>query len=193
MIKLELALNTMFQKAPGVSLASFPLKMNFPIALSVNHKGSSRPERLHRHQGHAAGIWSSFEQYHAECAAWEMVLQDVTLLYCLGWANDHAAHGDDLETGHGAAGQAEDTSAAAGLDFMAALVDMGPAQVDIGSVNIMVVQGINGVDVTQISILGGPMHLNNGLQTVCVQCANSRWGADAVAAGCTERGAGSDF
>jgi len=48
------------------------------------------------------------------------------------------------------------------MDFAAQFVNLGPLQVDVGTVDIMIMQATN--NVIEVTSLGGPIHLNNGLQ-----------------------------
>ncbi|KAF9213635.1 hypothetical protein BGZ59_005040 [Podila verticillata] len=191
-IQLSLSLNTIFQKAqayinahnplhvndmntvltttgiqatitvPGIPLGSLPLKMNFPISLSGYHKGVPILNIQADALGPRDGILPNVLE-------WKNALQDVTLggvtlgsftaLQGLTITPPVVTLWSPITV---PLDQLKVHLVPLGMDFTAAFVNKGPMQVDVGTVSIMIMQGNN--DVIQISNLGGPIHLNNGLQ-----------------------------
>ncbi|KAG0032771.1 hypothetical protein BGZ82_006402, partial [Podila clonocystis] len=212
-IQLELALNTVFQKAqayinahnplhvndmntvltttgiqatiivPGISLAGIPLKMNFPIALSGYHKGNRILDIQVSSMSLAQSPWAlgtgitvmqpafgvAMNSILPNALQWKNALQDVTLggvtlgsFTALGGLTITPPEVTLWSPITVPLDKLKMHLLPLGMDFTAAFVNKGPMQVDVGTVNIMIVQGNN--DVIQISSLGGPIHLNNGLQ-----------------------------
>lgn len=212
-IQLELALNTVFQKAqayinahnplhvndmntvlttagiqatiivPGISLAGIPLKMNFPIALSGYHKGNRILDIQVPSMSLGQSPWAlgtgitvvqpafgvAMNSILPNVLQWKNALQDVTLggvtlgsftpLSGLTITPPEVTLWSPITV---PLDKLKVHLLPLGMDFTAEFVNKGPMQVDVGTVSIMVVQGNN--DVIQITNLGGPIHLNNGLQ-----------------------------
>ncbi|KAG0346027.1 hypothetical protein BG004_002617 [Podila humilis] len=168
---------------PGIPL-SIPLKMNFPITLSGYHKGN----RMLAIQATTLSLGQSPWSIGAEIAVvqpgfgtamnsilpnalqWKNALQDVTLggvtLGSFTALNALTITPPEVTLWSPITVPLDKLRVhllPLGMDFTAQFTNQGPLQVDVGTVNIIIVQGNN--DVISISSLGGPIHINNGNQT----------------------------
>ncbi|KAF9145071.1 hypothetical protein BGX30_010470 [Mortierella sp. GBA39] len=169
---------------PGIPLGGIPLKMNFPISLrgmyksnpflaiqatSMNLNGS--PWAL------GAGIQviqpafsTAMQGILPNALTWKNALQDVTL--------GGIALGEFTVLSQLTITPPEVTLWSPislpldalklhltpfGIDFAATFVNKGPLQVDMGSLDVSVMT--KNVQVIEITNIGGPIHLNNGLQS----------------------------
>ncbi|KAF9910142.1 hypothetical protein EC991_007274 [Linnemannia zychae] len=168
---------------PGIPLGNLPLKMNFPIGLQAKYKKTSFLSIQATSMSLASSPWSlgtniqviqpafgeAMNGILPNALTWKNALQDVTISgLTLGpftlfsglvitppevtlWSpitlplDALKFHLSPL-----------------GLDFAADFTNQGPLQVDMGSLDVSVLA--KSVQVMEISNLGGPIHLNNGLQ-----------------------------
>ncbi|KAF9998660.1 hypothetical protein BGZ79_007659 [Entomortierella chlamydospora] len=166
---------------PGIPLGSLPLKMNFPITLAASYKGSSFISIKATSMSLGQSPWSlgasidtiqpafgtAMNGILPNVLEWKNALQDVTL--------------GGITLGSFTALQGLTISPPSvtlwspitvpltgltphliplGMDFSATFVNNGPLQVDVGSIDIMVMKGPN-IQVLEIQNLGGPIHINN--------------------------------
>ncbi|KAF9111820.1 hypothetical protein BGX27_004399 [Mortierella sp. AM989] len=166
---------------PGIPLGSLPLKLNFPISLSASYKGSAFIDIQATSMSLAQSPWSigatiiphqpafttALNGILPNVLQWKNALQDVILG---GVTLGSFTALQDLVISPPAVTlwspinvpltQLRPHLFPLSLDLAATFVNLGPMQVDVGSLNILVKQGPN-TNVIEIQNLGGPIHINN--------------------------------
>ncbi|KAF9341945.1 hypothetical protein BGZ91_008037, partial [Linnemannia elongata] len=168
---------------PGIPLGGIPLKMNFPISLQGQYKRdpflaiqatsmslNGSPWAL------GAGIQviqpafsTAMQGILPNALTWKNALQDVTLAgITLGQftvLNQLTITPPEVTLWSPISLPLDALKlhlTPFGLDFAAAFVNKGPLQVDMGSLDVSVMT--KDVQIMEITNIGGPIHLNNGLQ-----------------------------
>ncbi|KAG0297904.1 hypothetical protein BGZ96_004257 [Linnemannia gamsii] len=169
---------------PGIPLGGVPLKMNFPISLQGMYKRSPFLAIQATSMNLGGSPWSFGANIQVIQPAFGTAMQGI-LPNALTWKNAL----QDVTLGGITLGQFTVLSGLAitppevtlwspinmpldalklhltplGLDFAVAFVNKGPLQVDMGSIDVSVMT--KDVQVIEVTNLGGPIHLNNGLQS----------------------------
>lgn len=169
---------------PGIPLGGVPLKMNFPISLQGMYKRSPFLAIQATSMNLGGSPWALGASIQVIQPAFGTAMQGI-LPNALTWKNAL----QDVTLGGITLGQFTVLSNLAitppevtlwspinmpldalklhltplGLDFAVAFVNKGPLQVDMGSIDVSVMT--KDVQVIEVANLGGPIHLNNGLQS----------------------------
>ncbi|KAF9922351.1 hypothetical protein FBU30_007568 [Linnemannia zychae] len=168
---------------PGIPMGNFPLKLNFPITLQAKHKKISIMDIRVTSMSIANSPWALGTSIRTIQPAFGTAMNTI-LTNTLTWKNilEEVTIGNIL-LGEWAVLQKIDITppevtlwspitmpldqlvlhlSPFGLDMAADFVNRGPLQVDMGSLNVMVMT--KDIQVMEISNIGGPIHINNGLQ-----------------------------
>ncbi|KAG0211873.1 hypothetical protein BGX33_004007 [Mortierella sp. NVP41] len=168
---------------PGIPLGSLPLKMNFPITLQGKYKGTPFIAIQATSMNLGSSPWSfganiqiiqpafsqAMEGILPNALQWKNALQDVTL-GGVSLGSFKALGGLTITPPEVTLWSPINLLLDAlklhlspfGLDFAAGFVNRGPLQVDMGSLDVSIMAKT--VQVMEITNIGGPIHLNNGLQ-----------------------------
>ncbi|KAG0078067.1 hypothetical protein BGZ90_006005 [Linnemannia elongata] len=168
---------------PGIPLGGIPLKMNFPISLQGQYKRDSFLAIQATSMSLNGSPWAlgagiqviqpafstAMQGILPNALTWKNALQDVTLAgITLGQftvLNQLTITPPEVTLWSPISLPLDALKlhlTPFGLDFAAAFVNKGPLQVDMGSLDVSVMT--KDVQIMEITNIGGPIHLNNGLQ-----------------------------
>ncbi|KAG0376571.1 hypothetical protein BGX24_007521, partial [Mortierella sp. AD032] len=168
---------------PGIPLGNLPLKMNFPITLEAKYKKTGFLAIQATSMNLGSSPWSlgtnikviqpafgeAMKGILPNALTWKNALQDVTIsgitLGAFTVFSGLAITPPEVTLWSPITlplDQLKFHINPLGLDFATDFVNRGPLQVDMGSLDVSVIT--KSVQVMEVSNLGGPIHLNNGLQ-----------------------------